>query len=142
MDQILTGFPANMSCTQRRFFERGFTLIEVLVAISILVIAMTSVYRLQGDTFRMSESARFYTLAPMLAKSKISELEIQGFKNAADGSGDFGQDYPGYTWIVRMEDIPSELLKDRKYHLTRIDLTISQDEKSTYALRTYRFHVD
>ena len=142
MDQLLTGSPADRSCNRRRSFEQGFTLIEVLVAISILVIAMTSVYRLQGDTFRMSTSARFYTLAPMLAKSKLSEIEIQGFKNAADGSGDFGQAYPGYTWTVRMEDIQSELLKDQKHHLTRIDLTISQDAKLTYALRTYRFHVD
>jgi general secretion pathway protein I len=122
--------------------QAGFTLIEVLVAIVILVIAMTSVYRLQGDTFRMSASARFYTMAPMLARSKLSEIELQGFKNAGDGSGDFGQAYPGYTWSVRMEEIKSELLKDQKHHLTRIELTITQDEDLSYALRTYRFHVD
>jgi general secretion pathway protein I len=125
-----------------RATQAGFTLIEVLVAIVILVITMTSAYRLQGDTFRMSGSARFYTLAPMLAKSKLSEMEIQGFKNAADGAGDFGQAYSGYTWTVRMEEVQSELLKDRKYHLTRIELTVKQDEDLTYALRTYRFHVD
>lgn len=142
MDQLLTGSPVDKRSARARSFAPGFTLIEVLVAISILVVAMTSVYRLQGDTFRMSADARFYSLAPMLAKSKLSEMEIQGFKNAADGAGDFGQSYPGYTWTVSMEELQSELLKDRKYHLTRIDLTISQDEKISYALRTYRFHVD
>ncbi len=141
MDQLLTGFTADTR-PARDMSSYGFTLIEVLVAISILVIAMTSVYRLQGDTFRMSGSARFYTLAPMLAKSKLSEMEIQGFKNAGDGAGDFGQAYPGFTWNVRMEEMQSELLKDRKYHLIKIDLTISQDEDLSYALRTYRFYVD
>lgn len=122
--------------------RHGFTLIEVLVAISVMVIAMTSVYRLQGDTFRMSASARFYTLAPMLAKSKLAEMETQGLKNLADGTGDFGQEYPGYTWKVTVEDVQTDLLKDRKYHLTRIDVTISQDEDQSYDLRTYRFHVE
>jgi general secretion pathway protein I len=142
MDQLLTSFRADTRSAGDVSLKNGFTLIEVLVAISILVIAMTSVYRLQGDTFRMSASARFYSLAPMLAKSKLSEMEIQGFKNAAAGTGDFGQAYPGYTWNVNMEEMQSELLKDRKYHLTRIDLTISQDEDLSYALRTYRFYVD
>jgi general secretion pathway protein I len=120
----------------------GFTLIEVLVALSIIAITLTAVYRLQSDTFRMSSDARFYTLAPMLAKSKLAEIEQQGFKNATDGSGDFGQEYPEYTWSVRMEDLRSDLIKSPKHHLTRIDLTIAQNEELTYELRTYRFYVD
>ncbi|MFZ1983684.1 MAG: prepilin-type N-terminal cleavage/methylation domain-containing protein [Desulfatitalea sp.] len=132
----------NARTTRAGSAVHGFTLIEVLVALSIIVIAMTSVYRLQGDTFRMSADARFYTLAPLLAKGKLSEIESQELKNAADGSGDFGLAYPGYNWTVRMEDVHSEILKDKQHHLTRIDLTITQDEKLSYALRTYRFHVD
>lgn len=120
----------------------GFTLLEVLVALSIITIALTSVYRLQSETFRMSSDARFYTLAPMLAKGKLAEIETQGLKNATDGSGDFGEQYPGYTWSVSMEDVQSDIIKDQQHHLTRIDLTIAQDEKLSYELRTYRFHVD
>ncbi len=142
MDQLLNSAPSEKRVCRAGSRQHGFTLIEVLVAISILVIAMTSVYRLQGDTYRMSASARFYTLAPMLAKSKLSEMEIQGFKNLTGGTGDFGQEYPGYTWKVGVEEVHSELLKDRKYHLTRIEVTVSQDENLSYDLRTYRFHVD
>jgi general secretion pathway protein I len=142
MDPLLKRVPILARTIRAGSVGRGFTLIEVLVALSIVAIAMTSVYRLQGDTFRMSADARFYTLAPLLAKGKLSEIEIQSFKNAADGSGDFGQEYPGYGWSVRMEEVRSEILKDKQYHLTRIDLTITQDEKLSYALRTYRFHVD
>lgn len=135
----------------RTMFEKsdnGFTLIEVLVALVIITITMTSVYRLQSDTLRMSSSKRFYSLAPKLAKSKLAEIETQGLKNAMDGTGDFGQDYPGYAWTVRLEDVQSDLIGDlakksqQRYHLTRIDVTVSREEKETYALRTYRFFAD
>ncbi len=122
--------------------DKGFTLIEVLVALAIITIALTSVYRLQGDTFRMSGDARFYTLAPMLAKTQLAELESKGMKNAGDGSGDFGDEFPGYEWSVSLEEIQSDFFKEKKHHLTRINLTISLNETLTYELRTYRYYVD
>ena len=122
--------------------SNGFTIIEVVVALAIITIALTSVYRMQSQTFRMSADARFYTIAPMLAESKLAEIESQGIENATDGSGDFNDDYPGFSWSVSMEDLQSDLLKEKKQHLTRINVTISQDETLTYELRTYRFHVE
>ncbi|MDA8139864.1 MAG: prepilin-type N-terminal cleavage/methylation domain-containing protein [Desulfobacteraceae bacterium] len=133
---------------RREVRANGFTLIEVLVALVIITVAMTSVYRLQGDTLRMSTAKRFYSLAPKLAKGKLAEIESQGFKNATDGSGDFGQDFPGYTWTVRLEDVHSDLMtkmaqkSQTRQHLTRIEVTVALDEKTKYELRTYRFHVD
>jgi general secretion pathway protein I len=122
--------------------KAGFTLIEVLVALAIITIALTSVYRLQSDTFRMSADGRFYTLAPLLAQSKLAEIERQGLKNSSDGSGDFGQEYQGYTWTVRIEDVRSDLVKDDKYKLSMVDVTITKNEEQNYNLRTYRFHAD
>ncbi|RJQ68476.1 MAG: prepilin-type N-terminal cleavage/methylation domain-containing protein [Desulfobacteraceae bacterium] len=139
MAGILNNGPAD---SRRGAISGGFSLIEVLVALSIVTIALTSVYRLQSDTFRMSADARFYTLAPLLAQSKLAEIERQGLKNAADGSGDFGADYPGYAWAVHMEDVRSDLLKDAKHNLTRIDLTVTQNEEMHFELRTYRFNAD
>jgi general secretion pathway protein I len=121
---------------------RGFTLIEVLVALSILTVALTSIYRLQSDTFRMSDDTRFYTLAPMLAQQKLSEIERQGLSLVSGGSGDFGQAFPGYAWSLRIEDAQSELIKNPKHHLIRLDLEVTRDEVRRYTLRTYRFYVD
>jgi len=120
----------------------GFTLIEVLVALAIITITLTSVFRLQSDTFRMSGDARFYTLAPLLAQGKLSEIEREGLKNAGDGSGDFGLAYPGYTWVVRIEDVRSDLIKNDKHKLSMVDLIIAKNEEMSYKLRTYRFHAD
>jgi general secretion pathway protein I len=121
---------------------RGFTLIEVLVAIAILTIALTSIYRLQSDTFRMSADARFYAMAPLLAQQQLSALERQGLSNATDGSGDFGQEYPGYQWAVRIEDAAADLVKSPQQHLIRIDVVVTGDANMSYELRAYRFYVD
>jgi general secretion pathway protein I len=120
----------------------GFTLLEVMVALAVLSIALTSIYRLQSQTMMMSASARFYSLAPQLARAKLAEIERQEFKDIASGSGDFGQDYPGYGWAVAIEDMPTDLITDRKYHWVAITLTISQHEENSYQLRTFRFYVD
>lgn len=121
---------------------RGFTLIEVLVALSILTVALTSIYRLQSDTLRMSADARFYTVAPMLAQQKMADIERQEFRYLSDGTGDFGQEHPGYGWSLRIEDTQSDLIKNPKHHLIRIDLVVHRDEEKRYALRTYRFYVE
>ena len=120
----------------------GFTLLEVMVALAVLAIALTSIYRLQSQTALMSVSARFYSLAPQLARAKLAETERQEFKDIASGSGDFGEDYPGYSWRVAVEDIPTDLITDKKYHWVAITLTISQHEENSYQLRTYRFFVE
>jgi general secretion pathway protein I len=148
VDQILKPVGLSIGSPALNRPDNGFTLIEVLVALVIITVAMTSVYRLQGDTLRMSTDKRFYSLAPKLAKGKLAEIESQGLKNAADGSGDFGQEFPGYTWTTRLEDVQSELMTEMaqksqtRQRLTRIEVTIALNEKIKYELRTYRFHVD
>ena len=122
--------------------SRGFTLIEVMVALAILTITLTGIYRLHAQTLMMSARARFYSLAPALAQGKLADIERQGIQNDTDGSGDFGQAFSGYTWTVRIEDLPSDLLKDKSYHLARIEVTITQNEEATYKLRTYRFYTE
>jgi general secretion pathway protein I len=120
----------------------GFTLLEVMVALAVLAIALTSIFRLQGQTVMMNGSARFYSLAPQLARAKLTEVEQQEFKDMIGGSGDFGDDFPGYSWTLTVEDLPSDLITDPHYHLVRMTLTVSQHEENNYQLRTYRFVTD
>ena len=120
----------------------GFTLLEVMVALAILSIALTSIYRLHGQTMDLSSRARFYSQAPLLAQGKLSEIEREGIAEARDDSGDFEEAYPDYTWSVDVEDVQSELLKGDNYHLIRLDITVSQGAEADYHLRTYRFYAE
>lgn len=115
---------------------------EVLVALAVLAIALTSIYRLQGQTFLMSASARFYSQAPQLARWKLAEVETQEFKDVTGGSGDFGEDFPGYSWSLSVEDLPSDLITSKQYHLVRIEITVSKNDENSYQLRTYRFYAE
>ena len=120
----------------------GFTMIEVLVALAILSVALTSVYRLHSQTLMMSARARFYSTAPLLVQGKLAEIELQGLKEAADGSGDFGDSHPGYNWTVHVENMPSDLLKEKEYHLIRIEVTVTRNDEDHYNLRTYRYYAE
>jgi len=63
--------------------DRGFTLIEVLVATCILTIALVSIAELMAITLRMQMLGRNQTSATRLAQDKIDELMTMNFTTAS-----------------------------------------------------------
>jgi prepilin-type N-terminal cleavage/methylation domain-containing protein len=59
--------------------ERGFTLVEVLIAMVILTVALVSMAELMAITLRMQMMGRNETSAVRLAQSKIDELVAVDF---------------------------------------------------------------
>ncbi len=118
---------------------RGFTLLEVMAAVSIMAIVLTAVYRLHSQTISMSGSVRFYTNAPLLAQRTISELETKPDDFQGNSSGDYGDEFPGYAWTVKVEDVESEELGEAAKDLKRIDVSVTlNDGEFNYSFRTYR----
>ena len=117
----------------------GFTLLEVMVAVAILAVALTAIYKLHAGTISMTADSRFYTVAPLLAQSKMAEFELKDLEDLNSESGDFGEDFPAYEWSVTVEDVESEPLESVAERLKRIDLTIIYDENMKYGFRTYKF---
>ena len=120
----------------------GFTLLEVLVALAVLAIALISIFKLQGQTLQMSAQARFLTVAPHLAQAKLAETELQDIKEVGDGSGSFSGEHSTFNWAITVEEIPTDLITDRNYHLVRINVNISHPDGNSYQLRTYRFYAN
>jgi general secretion pathway protein I len=118
----------------------GFTLLELMVAISIIALVLVSINKMHAQTISMNYAARFYASAPLLAQLKLSELETEGLKSQSDGSGDFGDEFPGYRWEVAIDDVESETMEKAAKDLRQINITIffNKDEFK-YKLRTYRF---
>ena len=118
----------------------GFTLLEIMVSISIIAIVLVAVYRMHTQTISMNTSVKFYSTAPLLAHGKIAELGINPLNELTDDSGNFGKEFVGYRWNVSIEDVESEFLGVTGEDLKKIDVTISfNNEELTYNLRKYRF---
>jgi len=117
----------------------GFTLLEVLIAMAIMAIVLVSVYRLHSQTLSMATANRFYTQAPMLAQSKMAQLEAASAEMVSGDSGDFGEKFPGYSWSVTTEDVSTEALGEVAGDLKRIDVTVTLNENEyEYSIRSYR----
>ena len=117
--------------------QTGFTLLEVLIAMAIMAIVLVSVYRLHSQTLSMATANKFYTQAPLLAQSKMAQLEAMSEDAVSGDSGDFGNNFPGYSWSVSTEAFSMEALGEVGADLNRIDLTVSFNEYE-YTIRSYR----
>jgi general secretion pathway protein I len=71
---------------------RGFTLLEVSVALAILAIGLVSVVDINTGAARLHEQSKHLTLATLLAKGKMIDLEQ---KLNEDGFSDFDQQIDG-----------------------------------------------
>lgn len=120
--------------------DQGFSLIEVMVAVSIIAIALTAAFSLQSRGLTLANEARFDTTASLLAQKKIAEIEAGNPEDITTSSGDFDDDYPGYKWEISIQD-NSSLKEDISECLRQVNVKISRgdDEKYQYHLRVYSF---
>ncbi|HUU40769.1 MAG TPA: prepilin-type N-terminal cleavage/methylation domain-containing protein [Desulfatiglandales bacterium] len=118
----------------------GFTLLEIMFAVSIIAIAVVAVFGLQSQSLSMANEAKFNTTAALLAQSKMAEIETINIEDLASGSGDFGEDFPEYKWDLTVVGLTFAGIDEAKY-LKQIDLRISygQSGQYKYNLRLYHF---
>lgn len=100
-----------MMRTLKKPDRQGFTLMEVMIAMSILAIALVAVFRSQSQSISMAGEARFLTTSSLLAQAKMAELDRKNPQELVNDSGDFGDEYPNYVWRVEIEDTMLEYLK-------------------------------
>ena len=120
--------------------RRGFTLLEVMVAVAIVAIALSAVYKLYSQAFDMNQSARFYTTATLLAESKLAELANRPPSDLGSDAGGFEDDYSDYSWQVAVTEVEAEEITLSEQPLRQIDITITHETQGeSFSLRTYRF---
>jgi len=90
--------------------RRGFTLVEMLVAVVLLGIGISASVACIGTSTRASALAEQYTAVQLLAREKLSEIELRGAGEGED-QGDFGPERPGYAWRTLVEPAGSSGLK-------------------------------
>jgi general secretion pathway protein I len=88
--------------------NKGFTLLEVVVALAILAMALMAIFDLNSGAIANHVYTKRLTVASLLARSKMTDLEQKlyddGFSNDDDEeSGDFSDDgWPQFKWRARI----------------------------------------
>jgi len=120
--------------------DRAFTLLEVMIAVSIIAIALVALFGSQSKSLSNATEAHFDIVAPMLASGKLAELEAENIAPNSD-EGDFGDEFPGYSWKVETENATFnnlDALDNMEKPLKKVELTVLWNEtKFSYALVYY-----
>ena len=86
----------------------GFTLLEVMIALAILALVGVAFLRAQASSVQLIDESGQISLATLLAREKMAELESLGFPEAGKTSGEGGEAFPGFRWeqVVSSTEIP------------------------------------
>ncbi len=93
----------------------GFTLLEVMVAMSILALAITAMAGVNVNSFEASNYARNLTVATLLARSKMIDLEMElqkdGFSEEdKEYDGDFSEEgYTSMRWSATVRKVEVDI---------------------------------
>jgi general secretion pathway protein I len=109
-----------------------------MIAVAIIAIALTTLLGSQSQSVSFANSAKFETMAALLAQSKMSEITTQKANELTNDSGDFGDDYPGYSWELTVSDLAIPGVADISNYLKQIDLTVTWGVFN-YNLRLYHY---
>lgn len=88
----------------------GFTLLEVLIAIAIMVTALATIFTIEGSSLGASARAKQMNIVAMLAKNKMieTELALEG-KNfdeiEKEKAAAFEAPFQDYTWRRSIQEL-------------------------------------
>lgn len=90
---------------------KGFTLLEVVLALAILAVALTTLSTLQARNLTLTAEDTLLTEGVIVARDLMARIQSKALPLEA-GQGDMGQEYSGWHWSMRVEELGAEgLLK-------------------------------
>jgi type II secretion system protein I len=96
---------------------RGFTLLEVLISLLIVAIVLITCLRAQNQSIRLYTLSRDMTVATILARQKMGEIEAAGFPELEEDEGNFEEQFPEFSWKKAVSETSFEEAR-------RVDLSI------------------
>lgn len=102
--------------------QRGFTLVEVVVALAIVAIGMMAVFKTIGDTVHNVTDLRDRTFATWIADNRITEVRISGeMPSVEETAGEVEFAGRRWHWVAKVSQTQVQGLR-------RIDVSVRRDE--------------
>jgi general secretion pathway protein I len=115
--------------------RRGFTLLEVVVALAILGVSLVAILDINAQSVAKHVYAKKLTVATLLARSKMIDLEQKLYDQGLsvddeEDSGDFGEDgWPSFKWRSKIIAPKTNGLSPDQLFGALLNLPIGGDSK-------------
>jgi type II secretion system protein I len=97
---------------QQSLWTKAFTLVEVIVALTIVSISLLALFRLHLISIRMTETAEITSQAVLLAGEKMAEKLAPGYPKEETDSGTVEKNGLPLHWQTEITDLQSPLLDE------------------------------
>lgn len=115
---------------------RGFTLMEVLVALGVLAIAMAAITSATGTGASNAAHLRERTLAHWVAMNKVMELQLsREWASPGETKGTYEMANREWRWEVKVSDTEEEAVR-------RVDVEVFGGERATEPLAVLVAYAD
>jgi type II secretion system protein I len=90
----------------RKGKDSGFTLLEIIICLGLIALVLVAVFHLQAQNLDLQSEAQFMTTATCLLQERLSQIQALEKIEEGTNSGDFGKDYPEYTYTQEVSEVP------------------------------------
>lgn len=114
--------------------RRGFTLIEVTIASVILAMALFAILQICTVCLK---GTRLLSRVHVDASSLAAQLSLTNRIEEGSDSGNFGEDYPGYSWVRNISEYTTNGLYQVEFQVIG-QTSDGQQDRSEMSILLYR----
>ena len=126
--------------SRKKSSQTGFTLLEVMVAVAIIAMSFVSLLGSQSQSISIAGISRFETTAAMLAREKLTELQLAGFDRLGNSAGRFEDDFTDYSWQTEVRELSEDETgltgTDGMLKLVTLEVSRGEDINQIFTVRS------
>ena len=133
-------FFSQKNSPRKKTSPAGFTLLEVMVAVAIIAMSFVSLLGSQSQSISIAGISRFETTAAMLAREKLTELQLTEFDQINNSAGQFEDEFTDYFWRAEISELNEDETgiedSDGMLKLVALEVSRGEDENQIFTVRS------